>query len=228
MARRKFEIAGALIPPTVPPRKPPRSPKRGTSNDWLAYYRYTAKRPPRELLSQTLNHLDWEKKNRRGQLAIDLGFGAGTDSLELLRRGWHVLAIDRQAAAARFLTARVPPRFRAALTILVADLEDLEIPSADLIYAGFSLPFCGPRAFPRLWTTIRRALRPGGHFAGQLFGNEDGWHRDRSMTFQSQADVTRLARGMKIDLIREIHEDGMAFNGPKQWHYFDVLLERTR
>lgn len=192
----------------------------------MAYYRYTARRPPRELLTQTLNHLDWEKRSTKGLAAIDLGFGAGTDSLELLRRGWKVLAVDRQAAAANFLARRVPPRLRGGLTTLVAPLEGLELPPADLVYASFSLPFCDPAAFPGLWTTIRRAIRPGGHFAGQLFGDRDSWHRERTMTFHCRADVRRLARGFRIELLRETQEDGMAFNGPKHWHYFDLILEK--
>ena len=201
---------------------------KDSGREWLAYYRYTAKRPPRELLLQTLNHLDWEKKSRRGQRAVEIGYGAGTDTLELLRRGWQVLAIDRHEGAARFLARRVPPGKRGALTTLVAPMEGLTLPSTNLVYASFSLPFCSPAAFPALWSTIRDSIRPGGHFAGQLFGNEDSWSGNREMTFQSRKDVLRLARGFKLELIREVHEEGMAFSGPKHWHYFDLVLERTR
>lgn len=200
----------------------------GSAKDWRAYYRFTSKRPPRDLLVQTLNHLDWEKKSRRGQRAVDLGFGSGTDTLELLRRGWRVLAVDQQASAAQFLARRVPPSHQRALTTLIAPLEGLALPPADLIYASFSLPFCSPAAFPQLWSTIRTALRPGGHFAGQLFGDEDEWCRDGTMTFHSARDVRRLARGFIIDMLRETHDDGMAFNGPKRWHFFDLVLEKRR
>ena len=97
-----------------------RSTDSGSPRSWLAYYRWTAKRPPRELLFQLLNHLDWEQSARRDRTAIDLGSGAGTDSLELLRRGWRVLAVDGQAAAAKFLERRVPARYRSSLTCLAA------------------------------------------------------------------------------------------------------------
>jgi tellurite methyltransferase len=195
------------------------SPRR-----WANYYRWTAQRPPRELLLQTLNHLDWERKGRRGQTAIDLGFGAGNDSLELLRRGWKVLAIDGQAAAAKFLDQRVPPQHRKSLSCRVARMEELDVPPADLIYASFSLPFCDPDEFPRLWAKIRTAIRPGGHFAGQFFGNRDEWYGRRPMNFHSADEVRRLGRGFKMELIRESVEEGMSYGGPKHWHFFDIIL----
>jgi tellurite methyltransferase len=205
----------------MPPQKrlAPRSSKK-----WSAYYRWTSKRPPRELAMQVLNHIDWERKGRKGGTAIDLGFGAGNDTLEFLRRGWKVLAIDGQAAAARFLERRVPPRFRSSLTCLVAQMEELDVPPADLIYASFSLPFCAPEEFPALWTRIRRALRPGGHFAGQLFGDRDEWNGNVPMNFHTAEHVRQLSRGFKLELIRENVEDGMSFSGPKHWHYFDIIL----
>jgi tellurite methyltransferase len=191
---------------------------------WGAYYRWTSKRPPRELLTQTLNHLEWERKGRRGSTAIDLGFGAGNDTLELLRRGWKVVGIDGESAAAKFLAKRVPARQRPALTCLVARMEEVDLPPADLVYASFSLPFCPPEEFPALWAKIRGAVRPGGHIAGQLFGDHDAWVGGPPMSFHSARQVRALARGFKVELLRETREDGMSFGGPKQWHYFDVIL----
>jgi len=191
---------------------------------WAGYYRCTSKRPPRDLLLQVLNHVAWEGTKKRSRTAIDLGFGAGTDTLELLRRGWRVLAIDQQASAARFLARRVPSRLRQSLTTLVAPMEGLELPPADLIYASFSLPFCTPSHFSKLWSNIRVAIRPGGHFAGQLFGDRDEWKGERHLSFHSLKQVRGLAKGLKIELLRETVEDGMSYGGPKQWHFFDIIL----
>lgn len=195
---------------------------------WTAFYRFTAKRPPRELLLRTLEHLDWEGRSRRRRDAIEIGFGAGTDTLELLRRGWRVLAIDGQEEAAEILARRVPPRQRGSLTTLVTPMEDLELPPADLIYASFSLPFCTPGCFPVVWRAIRTALRPGGHFAGQLFGDRDSWCGERPLTFHSLEAARRLTRGYTVELFRETSEEGRAFDGPKHWHYFDLILEKPR
>ncbi len=137
-----------------------------------------------------------------------------------------MLAIDGQVAAAKFLERRVPPRLRASLTTVVAPMEGLELPPTDLVYASFSLPFCDPERFPDLWRTIRTSLRPGGHFAGQLFGTDDAWAGRRPFSFFDRAGVQRLARGYTIELLRETVEEGRSYRGPKHWHYFDVILEK--
>ncbi len=198
------------------------------SGKWISDYRWTASRPPRELLVRTLDHIDWERRVRRKRSAIEIGFGAGTDTLELLRRGWQVLAIDQERTALDFLSRRVPPRQRKSLTLQAAPMEGLSLPQTDLIYASFSLPFCAPEEFPRLWATIRRALVPGGHFAGQLFGDRDEWAGERPMTFHSLRQVRALARGFRIEMLRETVEEGRSFAGPKHWHFFDLILEKSR
>lgn len=202
--------------------------RRDLSNPrrWAAYYRWTEARPPRELLLRTLDHIDWEGRPRKHRSAIDLGFGAGTDTLELLHRGWLVLAIDAQKDAAGLLSRRVPARLRSALTTLIAPMEELDLPPEDLIYASYSLPFCSPQKFPQLWKSIGRALRPGGHFAGQLFGDRDAWFGVRPMVFKTLRQVRSLTHGYKVELLRETVEDGRSFEGPKHWHFFDLILEK--
>lgn len=203
-------------------------PPRPLTRNWLAYYRWTADRPPRDLLLRTLDHVAWEGRARRRRLAVEIGSGAGTDSLELLRRGWRVLAIDREPAALAFLDRRVPARARGSLTLREAAMEGLVLPPADLIYASFCLPFCDPSSFPALWRTVRDALRPGGHFAGQLFGDRDEWFGERPMTFHTLRQVRSLVRGYRVELLRETEEEGRSFEGPKHWHYFDLILEKPQ
>jgi tellurite methyltransferase len=194
---------------------------------WASYYRWTARRRPRELLVLTLNHIEWEKKDRRAGTAVDLGFGAGNETLELLRRGWKVVAIDGQYSAAKFLNERVAPRYRSSLTTVVAPFEDLDVPPADLVHASFSLPMCRPEKFPALWRSIRGAVRPGGHFAGELFGDRDAWRTNPELNFHSIERVRELSRGFKTELLREVSEYGMSFGGPKNWHYFDLVLGKA-
>ncbi len=206
-------------------------PKRaaaGSPRAWLGYYRWTANRPPRELLLQTMNHIDWEGGAGRARSAIDLGFGAGNDTLELLRRGWRVLAIDGQKVAAKFLERRVPNQWRPRLTTLVAPMEGLTLPQADLVYASFSLPFCDPAQFPALWSNIRKAVRPGGHFAGQLFGDQDEWAGKRPLSFHSRRQIDACTRGWRVELLRETVEEGRSYEAGKHWHFFDLLLEKPR
>jgi SAM-dependent methyltransferase len=110
-----------------------------------------------------------------GRLAVDLGCGEGTDALALADRGWSVLAVDNEPAGLASLRARIPAASEGRIRIVCATFADTSLPPAHLIHAGFSLPFCSPRQFPAEWNQIRRALLPGGIFAGQLFGAHDSW-----------------------------------------------------
>ena len=195
---------------------------------WARFYRATAGLPPRELLLRTLERIESEGKLHRTKTAIDLGCGAGTDTLELLRRGWKVLAIDQQVSALEFLSHRVPPRQRGSLSLLASPMEGLSLPKADLIYASFSLPFCTPTGFSKLWKNIRQGLVPGGHFAGQLFGVRDEWSGKRPLVFHTIRQVRSLTRRYRVELLRETEEEGQSFEGPKHWHLFDLILEKPR
>ncbi len=107
-------------------------------------------------------------------------------------------------------------------------MEGLSLPKVDLVYASFSLPFCAPAEFPSLWATIRRALVPGGHFAGQLFGDRDEWAGKRPMTFHTIRQARALTTGYRVELFRETVEEGRSYEGPKHWHIFDLILEKPR
>jgi tellurite methyltransferase len=63
----------------------------------------------------------------------------GADTFELLRQGWAVLAVDRQAAAIALVERHVADRQRPRLQTRVADFSALALPAADLIYCGWSL-----------------------------------------------------------------------------------------
>lgn len=229
---RSVRARESVLPPSNLPRWGERdvSPRRTTRvrRDWPSYYRWTAGRPPRELLLRTLLHLEWEGGRRRRRLAVELGFGAGNDTLELLRRGWEVIGIDGDPAAAKFLSRRVPNRLRHRLSLRTAPMEGLILPKADLVYASYCLPFLIPADFPGVWEAIRRAVVPGGHFAGQLFGDRDEWAGTKSMVFHTLRQTRALTKGYRVDLFRESEEEGRTPKGRKHWHVFDLILEKPR
>ena len=190
--------------------------------DWAGYYAWSAGREPRPLLLAACQELG----AGRDRLAIDLGCGEGTDALELLARGWRVLALDAEPAGLALLRARIPPAAAGRIRVLCASFAEAELPCACLIHAGFSLPFCPPQEFPALWARIRRALAPGGVFAGQLFGTHDTWADDPDLTFHTRPQAETLLDGLDILGLEETERDGHAFSGPKHWHTFDILARK--
>jgi tellurite methyltransferase len=194
------------------------------SGDWTGYYDAQEGREPRELLTEVLRVFDAEHRVGR---AVDIGCGDGTDSLALLERGWHVLSIDAQDDAIRRLRARLTDEVTARSATVISSMQAVDLPPADLVFASFSLPFCPPEAFPDLWARIRASLRPGGRFAGELFGDRDTWASDPEMTFHDVDTARALFDGLDLESFVEEEEDGEAFEGPKHWHVFHVIARRT-
>lgn len=197
---------------TAAPHQQPRT--------WSGFYQTHKSRAPHPTLIEALARF------ATPGTAVDLGYGSGNETLHLLEAGWNVVAIDRQAEAATLLEQRIPAQLRPALELRVAGFEDIELPRADLVFAGFSLPFCQPARWGALWNQIRNGLRSGGRFAGQLFGPDDDWATNPRMTFHSRAQLAELFEGFEVENLVEVRGPGRAFDGPKNWHVFHVIARR--
>jgi tellurite methyltransferase len=136
-----------------------------------------------------------------------------------------VFATDAEAEGIRRLRSRVPAELTPALTTTVARMEEVELPEADLIWAGFSLFLPtgamvgglveGPRSGPSGWP-----------FGGQILGERDTWASDQEISSFSRDDGRALFDGFEIERFEEEEEDGEACSGPKHWHLFHVLARR--
>lgn len=187
------------------------------SSDWRRYYASAAGRAPRPHLRAALSHV------QRPGTAIDLGAGDGVDSRFLLAEGWRVVAIDKTPGLGERIGLDAGPRLDARDTTF-ADVDDL--PAADLVFAGYSLPFATEAEFTHVWSQLTAALVPGGVFAGQLFGDRDDWaHLDDVRTHTAE-QVRDLLAGWHVLLLDEVERDGPSGRGPKHWHVFDIIARR--
>jgi tellurite methyltransferase len=195
-------------------------PASRLNEDWTEYYDEGEGREPRELLIAVLDAFD-----RPGE-AVDLGCGSGIETLAMLERGWSVFATDRQQEAVRRTRARVPDRLRPRLATLVAPMEDVTFPAADLVSASFSLFFCDPARFSDVWSRLTSAIRPGGRFVGHLLGDRDTWARqvDEISSFRVE-EARALFDDFELERFDEEEHEGDP--GPKWWHFFEVVA-RTR
>jgi len=184
---------------------------------WSDYYRENEGREPRALLLEVLDPFE-----RPGE-AVDLGCGAGIDTLAMLERGWRVFATDAEDEAVRRTRGRVPSELEPRLQTLVMPMEDVELPEVDLVWASFSLFFCNPARFADVWSRIGRALVGGGRFAGQLLGDRDTWAPDEDISAFSEAEARALFEGWTLERFDEEENDGSSCDGPKHWHVFHVV-----
>jgi predicted RNA methylase len=97
--------------------------------DWAGYYAWSAERQPRPLLVAACQELG----TGQGRLAVDLGCGDGTEALELLARGWSVLAVDAQEAGLVVLRARITATAADRIRVLCSSFTEADLPHAHLI-----------------------------------------------------------------------------------------------
>lgn len=195
----------------------------GGPRDWAAYYRKTGERPPRPTAVFALDRFDAEP-DAAPRLVVDLGAGGGRDVIAFLQRGWRVIAIDGEAAAADSLRARQDLPDGALLETRTAQFEDAHWPQCDLVNSSFALPLCAPDQFVAVWEKIVGSLLPGGRFAGQLYGERDSWAGRPGMTFHTRSEVERLFANFEIELFEEEEDDSQTPRGEtKHWHVFHVV-----
>lgn len=120
----------------------------------------------------------------------------------------------------------MPSEHHSRLTTRVAQFIEIDLPAADFVYAGLSLPFCDPGDFDVVWRRIESAIRPGGLFAGHLFGPNDSWYGTPDMTFHTRARVDELCDGFVDVIVTEQDEDGHSTAGPKHWNVFSVIARK--
>jgi SAM-dependent methyltransferase len=188
-----------------------------TEATWSDYYEANDGRAPRE---QLLDVLDLFADPGD---AVDLGCGAGIDTLAMLDRGWTVLAIDAEHEAIERLRTRAGDT--PGLETQPSRMEDVELPEADLVWASYSLFFCDPSRFLDVWARIRAAVRPGGRFAGELLGERDTWASRPDGTAMTRIDAQALFDGWTVERFEEEENDGEACSGPKHWHLFHVIAQ---
>ena len=195
-------------------------------SDWTRFYDAVGSEP-RATLLEALRRFEGEGEPR-DRFGVDLGCGTGQDTVELLRRGWHVLAVDGQDEAIDRLRALgLSEDERGRLETRVSRFETAEWPAADLVNSSFALPFCLPSDFPAVWERIVSSLRSGGRFSGHLFGDRDEWSNEDDMTFQTRAGAEALLSGFEVELFDEIEEDSeTAVGEPKHWHFFQIVARR--
>lgn len=164
-------------------------------------------------------------ENGDGRLAIDLGCGAGNESLALLERGWRVHAVDAEPKAIEILRARVPERLTGRLTTDVAHFHEADLPEAVLVFASLSLPFAAGRIQEAV-ESAKAAVGAGGWFVGVFFGHEDTWATEDDVATVSADDIERMLDGLELEHIEEAEFDGPSGAGRKHWHWYVVSAHR--
>jgi len=197
-------------------------------HDWSSYYKNKSNLVPRDTLMKALELFEKEKNPDEQLFAIDLGCGHGADTLELLKRNWKVLAIDYSPEGLAILEESVIPSRKRNFRKMKMTFEELKLMKCNFLNASYSIPFCKPQSFGNLWNEIENSILKEGRFAGNFFGINDSWAKDKMMTFHSKEDVNKLFENFIIEYFEEKDEDGVTASGEsKHWHVFSVIARKA-
>ena len=189
----------ALIPSAHCQQVVDQSPLAG--NAARVFVDNTRDRPPRENLTKAFELFGDELSSpHSGQRrrAVDLGAGAGNESLYLLGLGWDVIAIDPEPHAIETIASRAlalkestPGKTIGTIDCRLTTMQDMELKpeSVHLINASFSLPYVPADEMDAVWHQCVAALDDGGVFTGHFFGPDHEWHRNQSMSFYSVEEL---------------------------------------
>jgi len=192
------------------------------NRDWPEFIKRTLDIPPRWYLRKAL-----ELFSDFSGHAVDLGCGSGIDTIRLIECGWTVTAIDSTPDGFSNILSRLPEGKRGNVELIEASFEDVELPETDLMYSAFSVPFCKPEYFGTFWDKIVKSIKPGGRFAGNLFGEKDEWTYMADATFITKERFDSLFEGFEIEHFREQYSEGPSVLVPtKLWHLFDVVARK--
>lgn len=194
---------GFSAPSNTPPTK---------NKYWEAYFKAKLRDPPAGFVIEGLEAI--QQKNPH-KVAIDLGCGVGHETLQLLQRGYQVIAIDGQAEAFEYMKQQpnIGP-YLGNLRTVVASFEKLnfnELPSADLVVASFALPFMRATDFNSTWQKVVAKIKPGGYFIGNLFAPDFSFFADKfrgSMTFHTKPEALALFHGFEVVGFQEVKAPG--------------------
>ncbi|MEK9661373.1 MAG: class I SAM-dependent methyltransferase, partial [Alphaproteobacteria bacterium] len=105
--------------------------------------------------------------------------------------------------------------------------EVADWPDAELVNSSFALPLCPPDAFDALWARIVASLKPGGRFAGQLYGTRDSWYGQKDLVFVDRARLGELLARLEVEMLDEEEDDSTTPRGEtKHWHIFHIVARK--
>ena len=191
------------------------------------FHSITANEPPRDL-AILLNSMIKENAT-----VLDLGCGAGVDSQYFLENGHSVIAVDREVTTIEEKKKAIDNALAHRLQVIKADFNDLDFPKADVIYASYSLPFCGKSNFSATWQNQFETLPKGTVIGIVLFGHQDAWfgHNDY-LVFHSEEEAKALLNAFEINHYENLVYEGtcMSSDGStidKLWHVMNIVAVKN-
>lgn len=119
--------------------------------DIKKYYENTENALPYPMLKRFIN------MNIKPENAIDLGCGAGRNTVYLIKNGWKVLSIDREDTE-EIISSKLNTEEIKNFRFNCQNFEDIKLEKNNLLVASFSIPFCKKDCFNEFWNKITNSI----------------------------------------------------------------------
>lgn len=186
------------------------------NKDWSNYQNDTYNNDVSKLLIKFLDEYNITN-------AVDLGCGAGNETVYMIKRGIEVTSCDKQLNKVLILN-RLNEEEKEKIKFIEVDFVNINIPKTQCVCAFFSIPFCNPNEFASLWNKIYNAIDEGGYFVGQLFGDRDSWANNKDINTFSIDVVKRYLKKYKILSFEEVEYVRESDN--KKWHFYNIIAKK--
>lgn len=161
-------------------------------------------------------------ENLNGNVAIDIGCGAGNDTIYLLDKGFKVTAIDSELQVKDIMENRIEDNNN--LNVIISDFTKVKFNKADLIFANFSLFFVR-KDFDEFMKYVLDNVNKNGFFVGNFLGKEDDWIK--STTTVDKEELLEFFKEFKMCYFSEekYFKDSLTKKN-KFWHVYTVIAQR--
>lgn len=129
------------------------------------YYENTENALPHPMVKKFID------MNNNPKYAIDLGCGAGRDTIYLIKNGWKVLAIDKENTK-EIIASKLDGEELKKFDFKCQEFEKIELEKNNLLVANFSIPFCNKKYFNEFWNKISDSILKGRIFYRKFLWSE--------------------------------------------------------
>ncbi len=165
------------------------------------------------------------KKQIKPGIAVDLGCGAGKDTVCLLKNGWTVYAFDAEDTE-QFILEKLTEEEKKRFKFKQALIQNIEIPKCDLVVANYCMHYLKKEEFKDVLEKIYSSLNSGGYFLAILLGERDSWAQEQQdNAFFSVRQLDELMKKkFKLEVFKTDEYPGETATGEeKYWHTISLV-----
>ena len=193
-------------------------------NNTLDFYNNNSKEYIETTLSADMSHLynDFLKHIPKGGHILDLGCGSGRDSLEFIKRGYKITAVDGSKELANAASKIIGQQ------VICSKFEDLKLTETfDGIWASASLLHVNKNDIVDVIKNVSSNLKPTGVFYMSFKYGENEYIDEKGRYFNCYTEETfkEMLSQVQNLKIKTIYKSGDTLGGRNNLVWLNIILE---